>query len=69
MRDMPPILGVVFLIVGIVGSIFPEFMWFIHIGWKVNGDIEPSDTYLIITRIMCFVIAIASIPIILGIPI
>ncbi|MNH95799.1 hypothetical protein D3C73_484510 [compost metagenome] len=39
------------IIIGIVNLIFPAFAWQLRHGWMVRGDSEPSDTFLILTRI------------------
>lgn len=52
------IIGLVLLILGGLAAINPEAAWKWEIGWKVK-DAEPSDAYLLFTRIsgiiMCIV--------------
>ncbi len=37
----------IFLVIGIIR---PEILWYLSEGWKFR-DVEPSETYLILTRI------------------
>lgn len=39
------------VVIGVVNIIFPSFAWYLKEGWKVDGDSEPSDAYLVLTRI------------------
>ncbi|WP_059054481.1 DUF6199 family natural product biosynthesis protein [Paenibacillus senegalimassiliensis] len=38
------------MIIGLVNTFAPSFAWYIKEGWKVDGDSEPSEAYLSITR-------------------
>ncbi|KKC46935.1 MULTISPECIES: DUF6199 family natural product biosynthesis protein [Paenibacillus] len=45
------LLGGLFLLgLGIVNVIYPSFAWYIREGWKVDGDSEPSDMYLALSK-------------------
>lgn len=43
--------GIVVIIIGIVNIVYPQFAWYLKEGWKVDGDSEPSDLYLMMSRI------------------
>jgi len=45
------LMGIICIIIGILNLAKPEFAWYLKEGWKVDGDSEPSDTYLMFTRI------------------
>ena len=49
--------GLVLLFAGGLSAINPEMAWQWEIGWKVK-DAEPSDTYLLFTRISGIVFCI-----------
>lgn len=38
---------ILFIIIGLINFFYPSFAWYIKEGWKVDGDSEPSDTYLL----------------------
>ncbi|MGB7606240.1 MAG: DUF6199 family natural product biosynthesis protein [Lutisporaceae bacterium] len=42
---------IIFSILLIIGIISPEFVWTISESWKFR-DAEPSEAYLIMTRVM-----------------
>jgi len=44
-------LGFVTIIFGFINIIYPQFAWYLKEGSKVNGDSEPSNLYLELTRI------------------
>ncbi|WMT42947.1 hypothetical protein RE628_12055 [Paenibacillus sp. D2_2] len=45
------VFGIICIIIGILNLAKPEFAWYLKEGWKVDGNSEPSDTYLAFTRI------------------
>jgi hypothetical protein len=49
--------GFIFMIIGIIGAMFPRAAWYMSEGWKFK-DAEPSDAALIMNRIMGIVFAI-----------
>lgn len=54
-HQLPPHLFVLFPIgMGLLGIFCPRFIFFINEGWKFR-DAEPSDWFLLITRIGGFV--------------
>lgn len=44
-------LGLILIIVGLVMLIKPDVFWSITESWKSNDGTEPSDLYLLSTRI------------------
>lgn len=41
-----------FVALSLINIIFPRFGWYIRYGWKIKDDnVEPSDAYLLMTRI------------------
>ncbi|WP_416150168.1 DUF6199 family natural product biosynthesis protein [Salipaludibacillus sp. HK11] len=42
--------GVVIILFGLLGAIFPQAAWYLEIGWKLR-DAEPSDLALIANRV------------------
>ncbi|AZS15019.1 DUF6199 family natural product biosynthesis protein [Paenibacillus lutimineralis] len=45
------LMGIICIIIGVLNLAKPEFAWYLKEGWKVDGNSEPSDTYLTFTRI------------------
>ncbi|MBU5673856.1 DUF6199 family natural product biosynthesis protein [Paenibacillus brevis] len=43
--------GLVIIGIGCLNLFFPSLGWHMKEGWKVDGDSEPSDTYLTMTRL------------------
>ncbi|CAH0121241.1 MULTISPECIES: DUF6199 family natural product biosynthesis protein [unclassified Paenibacillus] len=44
-------LGLFIMAIGLLNILKPSFAWYLKEGWKVDGDSEPSDAYLTLTRI------------------
>lgn len=42
--------GLIFIAFGILNLVKPDFAWYINEGWKVKGDSEPSEGYLMMTK-------------------
>ncbi|MEC0089355.1 DUF6199 family natural product biosynthesis protein [Paenibacillus macquariensis] len=53
--------GILFIAIGILNILNPNFAWQLREGWKVDGDSEPSDTYLTLTKISGVLITVAGI--------
>ena len=54
---MKSIFGFLLLIIGGLSAINPEAAWQWEIGWKVK-DAEPSDAYLLYTRVVGIIFGI-----------
>ncbi|OZB91065.1 DUF6199 family natural product biosynthesis protein [Paenibacillus sp. XY044] len=42
--------GILFIVIGILNIVNPKFAWYLKEGWKIDGDSEPSETYIALTR-------------------
>lgn len=42
---------ILFIILAVLNIIFPSFAWYLRYGWMVKGDSEPSEAYLIMSRV------------------
>lgn len=40
-----------FVLIALLNIFFPRAGWYMSYGWKIKGDVEPSDAYLLMTRI------------------
>jgi hypothetical protein len=47
-----------FIVVAILNIIYPSFGWYLRYGWMFKGDSEPSDAYLLMSRISSIVVLI-----------
>lgn len=47
-----------FILFAILNIIFPRVSWYMRYGWAIKGNVEPSDTYLLMTRIGSIVMLI-----------
>ncbi|MEF2244207.1 MULTISPECIES: DUF6199 family natural product biosynthesis protein [unclassified Paenibacillus] len=45
------IFAILFVILAILNILFPAFGWYLRYGWMVKGASEPSDAYLLMSRI------------------
>lgn len=41
----------IFTVISLIGIIRPDIMWVLSEGWKYK-DVEPSETYLILSRVL-----------------
>ncbi|OAB46561.1 DUF6199 family natural product biosynthesis protein [Paenibacillus antarcticus] len=53
--------GILIIAIGILNILNPNFAWHLREGWKVDGDSEPSDTYLTLTKITGVLLIVAGI--------
>ncbi|MGZ9587357.1 DUF6199 family natural product biosynthesis protein [Paenibacillus marinisediminis] len=44
-------IGLIAIAIGLLNLLNPKFAWHIKEGWKVDGDSEPSDFYVFMTRL------------------
>ncbi|CAM4210981.1 hypothetical protein FHS16_000353 [Paenibacillus endophyticus] len=47
-----------FILVAILHIFFPKFGWFMRYGWMVKDRSEPSDAYILMTRISSVIVLI-----------
>lgn len=43
--------SLLFIVPGLLGLFFPTFGWYIRYGWMVDGDSEPSEAFIAMSRI------------------
>ncbi|MOA41223.1 hypothetical protein D3C78_1631650 [compost metagenome] len=48
---MPNLVFILIILIGLLNIFFPSFAWFLKHGWAVDGESEPSEAFLILTRI------------------
>lgn len=58
-------MGILFILIGLFQVVFPRAAWYIEMGWKFK-DAEPSEGYLIFSRIIGVLICIIGIFNLLG---
>ncbi|WHY21586.1 hypothetical protein QNH28_11630 [Paenibacillus sp. G2S3] len=44
-----------FVLLALLNILFPRFGWYMRYGWMVKGDVEPSEAYLLMTRVSSIV--------------
>jgi hypothetical protein len=42
---------ILFIILAILNIVYPTFGWYLRYGWMVKGESEPSEAYLIMSRV------------------
>lgn len=42
---------ILFVALAILNIVYPAFGWYLRYGWMVKGQSEPSEAYLIMSRI------------------
>ncbi|OXS62398.1 hypothetical protein B1A99_00575 [Cohnella sp. CIP 111063] len=42
---------ILFIILAILNIVYPSFGWYLRYGWVVKGESEPSEAYLIMSRV------------------
>lgn len=47
-----------FILIAVLNIIYPKFGWYIRYGWMVKGDSEPSEAFLIMSRISGIIVII-----------
>ncbi|TCZ72328.1 hypothetical protein E0485_22345 [Paenibacillus albiflavus] len=53
-----------FVALSLLNIIFPKAGWYMRYGWTFKGNVEPSDAYLLMTRITSAVVLVIFIIII-----
>ncbi|WP_246469780.1 DUF6199 family natural product biosynthesis protein [Cohnella nanjingensis] len=43
--------AILFIAIAVVNIIYPRFGWYMRYGWAVKGESEPSEGYLLFSRI------------------
>ncbi|MEK4058741.1 MULTISPECIES: DUF6199 family natural product biosynthesis protein [Paenibacillus] len=52
------VFAILFMLLAILNIFFPAMGWYMRYGWMVKGDSEPSDAYLIMSRISSVIVLI-----------
>jgi len=52
------IFAFLFIAVAVLNIIYPAFGWYLRYGWMVKGESEPSDAYLLMSRISSIIVLI-----------
>lgn len=50
--------AILFIVIALLNIFFPALGWHLRYGWMVKGESEPSDTYLLMTRISGIIVLI-----------
>nr|WP_312027404.1 hypothetical protein [Paenibacillus typhae] len=46
------------MLIAVLNIFFPAAGWYMRYGWMVKGDSEPSDAYLMMSRISSVIVLI-----------
>ncbi|WP_438491689.1 DUF6199 family natural product biosynthesis protein [Paenibacillus sp. IHBB 3054] len=52
------VFAILFMLLAILNIFFPAMGWYMRYGWMVKGDSEPSDAYLMMSRISSVIVLI-----------
>jgi hypothetical protein len=53
--------SILFIAFAILNIFFPKFGWHMRYGWMIKGESEPSDAYLLMSRISSIVVLVVFI--------
>lgn len=45
------LVSLLFIVPGLLSLFFPAFGWYIRYGWMIEGDSEPSEAFIAMSRI------------------
>ena len=57
--------AIIFIILAILNIFFPALGWYLRYGWMVKGDSEPSEAYLLMSRISSVIVLIVFLVVLL----
>lgn len=52
------VFAILFILIAILNIFFPAMGWYMRYGWMVKGDSEPSEAYLMMSRISSVIVLI-----------
>jgi hypothetical protein len=52
------IFAILFVLIAALNIFFPKFGWYMRYGWMVKGNSEPSDAYILMSRISSIIILV-----------
>ncbi|WP_339315675.1 DUF6199 family natural product biosynthesis protein [Paenibacillus sp. FSL R10-2734] len=47
-----------FVLLALLNIFFPRLGWYMRYGWMVKGEAEPSDAYLLMTRLSSILVLV-----------
>lgn len=50
--------AILFVLLALLNIFFPRFGWYMRYGWMVKGNSEPSDAYILMSRISSIIVLI-----------
>ncbi|WP_342421433.1 DUF6199 family natural product biosynthesis protein [Paenibacillus sp. FSL E2-0178] len=51
-------MSILFMLIAILNIFFPAMGWHMRYGWMAQGESEPSDAYLLMSRISSVIVLI-----------
>lgn len=52
------VFSILFVLIAMLNIFFPAMGWHMRYGWMVKGDSEPSEAYLMMSRISSVIVLI-----------
>ncbi|NIK80440.1 uncharacterized membrane protein YidH (DUF202 family) [Paenibacillus castaneae] len=59
--------AILFVLIALLNIFFPAFGWYMRYGWMVKGKSEPSDAYILMSRISSIIVLVVFFVVILPI--
>ncbi len=50
--------AILFIGIALLNIFFPAFGWYLRYGWMVKGNSEPSEAYLMMSRISSIIVLV-----------
>lgn len=57
--------AILFVLIALLNILFPKFGWYMRYGWMVKGRSEPSDAYILMSRISGVIVLVVFLFVIL----
>lgn len=55
---MVVLFAILFVVIAVLNIFFPALGWHLRYGWMVKGDAQPSEAYLMMSRITSAIVLI-----------